>query len=1233
MKNQTRAERHLRLPVACLLLLAMANLPLVLGQSAPAPQPAPAPAKPIPVIANNPMDADAVEMSPFIVNGEQDTGYRATSTLAGTRLKTDLKDVGSAITVVTEEFLRDTGARNSEDLLVFTPSTEIGGTRGNYSAVSVPGGDAYNELQAGIRPNNNNRIRGLSSADNTRNFFLTDVPWDSYNTGRVALQRGPNSILFGLGNPSGVINGTLNDATFKNKGSVESRIGNYGSYRGSFDYNHVLRKNELALRIDSLYDKTEYEERPAYNQDKRFYAALRYDPKLFSKGNAHTTLRANFEVGSVMANRPRTLPPIDRLTAWWNTTPISVPANPVAGTPAMTYPALNRSVYDLYQAFVYNANVPGSGSAGSGSFKNITVNGKLVPNPAYQPNTSEVFNSGVFMYFPNYNSPAQQSNPAAIIEQSNNTTVYGIGSSGNIDGSVGGIPSSVRLLGITEPWKLGQFEGAPFYGSITANTLNDPSIFDFYHQLLDGPNKLATRGFRAFNVDLSQTFLNNRAGIDLALDQEQYHDRQDGQYDSRNQMITIDLNATLVDGSPNPNVGRPVMYAKNESTGNGMSTDRQSFRATGFADVRTDDFLTRSLLTRILGRHMFTGLYSTDRQDKETRTWNRFSLDPGFGTITGKGTSFSPRVIMTAVYLGPDLRNTTTPVGLHLAAPTAMLAPTSSAVRYFDSHWKQPTSSTAPGYVNPAAVWVNPITGANSTQSENPANYVGWTNYNATVLNSLTGDLGQLTKSATLNRNQLETKAAVWQGYLFDGLVVPIFGYRQDTNKVYTVTAPADANGVALVDDPTYAFTTPRAITTTKIRSWSVVAHMPRFIREKLPFGTDFSLTYNHSSNFNPSDVGRVDMLGKPLAPSKGITQDYGFNLSTFHDKLALRAIWYKTSIANSSYSWAGASWVGNMESRAWVMAKRFEAGLTGDPKYSGSNFNYGINDATGFVQSAADKAQQAADVKAVLDAFPAALFSAWQIPTTNAKWDPPQYDASAPYGQAPSGYTATRDTLSKGAEFELIFNPIKNWTISLNATKTKAVTTNDLGDLVSWIEARNAIWHGPAGNIRLFSGLPTSDTIHTSYDNNVYFRYVFEKYKNGTNVAELAKWHFNLVTNYSFIHEGKLKGVSVGGAYRWIDKAAVGYPWTYLKNSDGSLTEAPDVKNPVFGPTDSSVNLWCAYERKLTDKITWRVQLNANNALGKNKLIPNSVEPDGSYATYRIKEKGTYSLTNTLRF
>lgn len=55
-------------------------------------------------------DEEVVELNPFQVSSEEDSGYKAASTLAGTRIRTDLKDVVSGISVVTAEFLKDTGA-------------------------------------------------------------------------------------------------------------------------------------------------------------------------------------------------------------------------------------------------------------------------------------------------------------------------------------------------------------------------------------------------------------------------------------------------------------------------------------------------------------------------------------------------------------------------------------------------------------------------------------------------------------------------------------------------------------------------------------------------------------------------------------------------------------------------------------------------------------------------------------------------------------------------------------------------------------------------------------------------------------------------------------------------------------------------------------------------------------------------------------------------------------------
>src|SRR5690348_16443471 len=101
-------------------LLSVA-LPRVIEQTAPA------------AGATGDQQDETIVLSPFVIqSGEDPDSYRATSTLAGTRIRTDLRDVGSSISGVTCKFLTDTGSRRAEDLLVYTPSTEVAAQGGNF---------------------------------------------------------------------------------------------------------------------------------------------------------------------------------------------------------------------------------------------------------------------------------------------------------------------------------------------------------------------------------------------------------------------------------------------------------------------------------------------------------------------------------------------------------------------------------------------------------------------------------------------------------------------------------------------------------------------------------------------------------------------------------------------------------------------------------------------------------------------------------------------------------------------------------------------------------------------------------------------------------------------------------------------------------------------------------------------------------------------------------------------
>jgi len=192
-----------------------AAVPKSFGQAAPAPAPA----------ASAAAEEDIVELSPFEVSAsDASDGYQVKDTLGGTRVRTDMSDVASSISVVSKKLLEDTGITNAQQLLVYTTNTEVGGINGNFSGVSSRGTGVQGNAEHGrlSNPGAVNRARGLSPMDNTRNYFLSEIPWDSYNIDRVDISRGPNSFLFGVGSPSGISNASTNEATFKRQiqGSV-----------------------------------------------------------------------------------------------------------------------------------------------------------------------------------------------------------------------------------------------------------------------------------------------------------------------------------------------------------------------------------------------------------------------------------------------------------------------------------------------------------------------------------------------------------------------------------------------------------------------------------------------------------------------------------------------------------------------------------------------------------------------------------------------------------------------------------------------------------------------------------------------------------------------------------------------------------------------------------------------------------------------------------------------------
>jgi hypothetical protein len=283
-----------------------------------------------------------------------------------------------------------------------------------------------------------------------------------------------------------------------------------------------------------------------------------------------------------------------------------------------------------------------------------------------------------------------------------------------------------------------------------------------------------------------------------------------------------------------------------------------------------------------------------------------------------------------------------------------------------------------------------------------------------------------------------------------------------------------------------------------------------------------------------------------------------------------------------------------------------------------------GFFDAWGFNPVALDKLTDRSTYEATLprDGMGNLLTGTAAIPAAQYLPDPANVYA---YGATqPQGFTVTADTVSKGYEFEFTANPLDNWRISFNASQSEASRSNVGGPLLDEFIAYldQELIGTPAGNMPQFGN--TGLSIYNNSYGPWRANYALMKLQEGTDAPEIREWRFNAITNYTFT-DGALKGVGVGGAWRWQDNVIIGYPID--TNGDFILSE------PYQGPAEAAIDLWVSYDRQLTDKIHWAVQLNVRNAFASDDLIPISVQPDGSYGSVRITPDQEWFLTNTFSF
>lgn len=1083
-------------------------------------------------------EEELFELSPFVVDGSDDEGYRATSTLAGTRLKTSLKDVGSAISVVTSEFLEDTGSTSVEDLFVYTTNTEVGGVQGNFTNSTDSGNGATSQSEARSNPQGNTRIRGLVSANLARDYYRTKIGFDSYNTQRVTINRGPNSILFGMGSPGGVVNNSLVKAVHSesiNKFTV--RLGERGTHRETFDLNRSLIDDRLAVRIAGLNEQTNYQQEPANEKNERLFGT--FDLVLANNDDVSwlgkTSFSANAEIGRRSGSPPNVVPPVDAMRYWYEE------PNWAALEAAAGYPR-NEWVPDA-QEWV----------------KQQTIDNSKVSLP--QGLSTPAIWRQLGIVYPN----ASVDQASLGIPGSDLQVLMGL-----VPGAV--LPGPTSRLYFTRELK------SPWPG-FSRTVLQDTNIFDYENILITGETETVDHDFEAYSASFEQLFLNGDAGLQVGYFYEEYEKDASFSFDRGIwNAIQIDQAEYLTNGEPNPNLGRPALVSSNVGDHTDRYDEQQSIRVTPFYEFDFADKVSDGWASK-LGRHVFTGLYDRSTNYKLVRNYAQAWTAEDFeDSALGDNRNLNTQDILAfrrqagaIAYIGPSLLDVDEYSDIRLNDHLQITIPKDGDT-FKTYYYNKGTKDFDEGTVR-----------FNSLLNGGRAEY-----------------------------QEFDAQAISMQNYWFNGNVVTLYGWRKDSTRDFEdreeeIRDPVTGWDPSNLDLDYSEFDE----TSGQTRTWSVVGHLPTGLTDGIPMKPELSFFYNESENFTPSGLRRNE-YNEIIGPQSGDTREYGVSLDMMEGKLSFRLNWFETGNTNIS---AGANNgifnITRAMSRAWVAANDSE-----DPNL--------IEETT--------LGEYYSSWEEVYDTLANDIFP---TPTSEALDIQIDLDTGVITTQEISGLTSTASYRAEGVELEMVANPLKGLRIAANVAKqdtvsfdTAVITARFIDETVANLKA-NHLWE--------WTGLDENgEPKGVGYGANDYSPAVLvplaaKLATDNTVSEEQRRWRANLVVNYQF--QNNLKGLGVGAAARWQDKAAVGYPLTPVEAEDGSFLQLPVLDSPFYAPDLLNGDIWVSYRRKLGNEIDWKVQLNVKNAFGNDDLIPSRINPDGELAQARIAPTQEFYLTNTFSF
>ncbi len=1121
--------------------------------------------------AEAPPPGDTVKLNPFVVSENDAVGYSAASTLAGTRINTALRDVGAAISIITPEFLQDTAATNLGELLSLTTATEVGGVAGNFAGGAVDSGRP-DMSESRENPQANNRVRGIGAATTTRDYFLTDIPFDAYNSSGVTISRGPNSLLFGIGNPAGIIEGSIvRPQLQRNRASVTGVFSSENSYRGVLDLNRVLVRDRLALRVATVSEHNNFQQKPAYDRKRRGFISVE---GVLRDGRAggwlgRTGVRVSGEMGDSQSNPVNVIPPVNTMLNFFE------PPNPeIARLPGTNLDA--RLV------------------TGSPTFSwrpRVTVDNRL--------NSADIVaaNPGIgvpyFIQIPLvYDTPGQQR--------------PGYASSGN--------PALAGIAGIMGRIRYAQnpngrpaidtfYSGTVVPTGFVSPTLQNRAIFDYRGRLLSGGLNHISQVFQVGNASLTQELLGGRGGLELAFDQQKTRSTRLLPFSFGSNgggapasAISIDVARYLSNDQPNPNLGRPFIDQQGITDRTQRGT-REAFRATGFYRL---NFAARGprLLGLDLGNHVITGLYTRNRNDAETMSY-------------ATGWTSPTRNLNTDVFqaaIGSNFR--TTPLVLQYLGPSVLNANSINDVR-----------------INEVVTAPIPRTG-----DTHNVTFFDFTNKRLvteplSVLRFLNGN--------SRSRQLIDSRSISLKSDFLSSHLVTVIGWRWDHLRTFSSVGNRRNPDDTLDNSALRLDSNPNLDEHGRNFTWSAVGRLPRRFTRPLPLGMEIGGFYNSSGNFNPVNV-RTNLNGRIIAAPAGTTREYGVLVEFLERRVSLRVNAFHTEQTDASNGAQGATSgifnFPNFMADRYVTAQTQGIPFNTIPGVTAAGYTSYQQLYQALFQLLPEPASTVKNLR--LNAAGNGLLSngiAGLTDTSNldARGLETELVGNVTRHWRVSFNVAKQETVVSGSArltkevADAVYANLVKFNLlgidqgpALPERQTAATRfASNVGNPLAATLARDGAVSPEQRKWRA--------NFTSTYDLKGFEHPILKAMSVGASV----RWQGRVAIGAPFLTGKALKEKISATDQRYPDPAKIA-------DSDPIMqTQFPDLANPFHGPAELAGDVWAGYRRRVFGRIDWRLQLNVRNAWGNGSDIPVTANPDGRVAVIRIPNETRWILSNTFTF